>query len=105
MSSRRWSGFSEGNGALGLDSAPQPIPVHRLGNDIDRSADNGRQAIPQGIQAAEIGKAALRRFRGQTHDHIHVGIVEVIAARHRSEHGEAGDPGSLKLGFVRAAWR
>jgi hypothetical protein len=52
MSSRRRSGLSEGKSALSLDGAPQLVLADRLGDDIDRPADDCRQAVPKGVKAA-----------------------------------------------------
>lgn len=42
ISSRQRSGFSEGNGAFALDGAAQAVLAYRLGDNIDRTAEDVR---------------------------------------------------------------
>ncbi len=93
-------GLSEGNGQILLDPAPQTILTHRLGYDIDGTAQDGFETAPELVKASEIGESG-DIFR-QSYDDIHVGIVPGVAAGNRPDQGEAGHAGSSQLRFVRA---
>jgi hypothetical protein len=49
---------SEGKHRVLLDAAPQPFLAHRLGDNIDRAAENVPKTPDQRFQPSEIGEPA-----------------------------------------------
>jgi hypothetical protein len=92
--------LSEGNGPILLDRAPQTILPDGFGNDVDRSPQDGFKAVTELIDASEIRKPGC--IVRQPHNHIHVGIVAIIAAGRGADQGQAGDARSSQLRLVRA---
>jgi hypothetical protein len=87
--------FSEGKRRISLDDAPQPLLVNWLRDNIDRAAEYLLKALSERIQPPEIGKAALRLFRAQPDDNIHIRTIGRIAASDGSEDRQSRYPRSL----------
>src|SRR5437867_10208832 len=92
--------LSEGKRCLALDIFAQAVLADRLGNDIDRTAENFLKSSGQVFEAAEIGKAALARLRREADDDIDIRAAFRIAARHGAENRQALDTGRPEVGFV-----
>src|SRR5215211_5014570 len=100
MSSRRSIGFSEGNGAIPVNPAPQPILPYWFGENIDRPSQNGFEPAREFLDSSEKAETAILRVVREPHNDIDIGIVLRISTRKRSDQGQAQDAHCLEPRFM-----
>lgn len=78
----------------------QPVLADRFGDDVDGTAENIAQSIPQGVEPPEIGEAAFAKSRADPDDEIEVRTRRGLIPRDRAEDRDALDTGGSQIGLA-----